>query len=133
MMPPSGCSIAGRHDSGPAPPPATPAAPSPVDENFVEKIPGRNSPASPSPRTAPDYRSVRTTHWVTVDIPAGRREIMRNVDASPGLAAVLRREVRGLERRRAALQAELETLRAQLDAAAGGAQFGIAEVVGHFI
>src|SRR5262249_35986268 len=81
----------------------------------------------------PAYDSVGT-HWITVDIPKRERLIERDVDASPGVADVLRREVRSLERARDGLRAEIEALRRELQEALSAADGpGIADVARRFI
>lgn len=59
----------------------------------------------------PSYGAVRGAHWITVDIARRERIIERNVDATPGIAEILRREVRTLEQRRDGLRAEIAALR----------------------
>jgi hypothetical protein len=61
--------------------------------------------------SSPSYASVKTAHWITVDIAKGERTIERDANATPGIAEVLRREVRSLERSRDSLRAEIEALR----------------------
>ena len=86
--------------------------------------------------TTPAYGSVKTTHWISVDLATGARTVERHVDASPGLAEVLRREVRALERTRASLRAEIEALRQEYEMALAEDEddaAGMGEIAGRFL